>query len=365
MATIGIDATYLVDEMRYGISRYSRRLIESLWDLPSAHRFVACYRLSRLFRRGECVRPPPEKGERRFFQPPWGWRLKSKLDLFHSLAQRPPPFRFRREVVTVHDVFPLTGKDYSTPGFQQAFSPLLREAVERATRIITPSAYTAGELERHLKVSREKVRVVPEGVDTNFLPLPEEEKLAVRKRLLGREGEGKLLLHVGAIQTRKNLINCLRALSLLPAECRLVLVGGEGHGSEQVHRYIREKGISARVRVLGYVDEAELGALYEAADLLLFPSLEEGFGLPVLEAMSHSLPVVTSNTSALPEVGGDAALYVNPQDPEEIARKTSEVIENKTLRENLVSRGRARAREFSWRRTAEATLAVYEEVLSQ
>ena len=361
MATIGIDATYSAEEKPYGIARYSLRLMENLFALPCSHRFVLCYRLSRLFRRKPFTPPSGKPVERCFIHPPLGWRLKSKLDLFHSLAQRPPPFRFRREVVTVHDVFPLTGKDYSTPGFQRAFSALLTAAVERAARIITPSEFTARELEKCCPVSRERIRVIPEGVDPPRRTMTEREKQTRRRKILG--GEGRILLHVGAIQTRKNIVNCLRALPGLPKDCCLVLAGGDGHGSEAVYRHIRRNGLSSRVRVLGYVPQDQVEELYQIASLLLFPSREEGFGLPVLEAMSHSLPAVISSSSALPEVGGDAALYVNPEEVEDITRKVSAVLEDPSLREKLVSRGLQRIQGFSWKRTAESTLQVYEELL--
>ena len=363
MATIGIDATYSAEEKPYGISRYSLRLIENLLALPSSHKFVICYRLSRFFRRKQFVPISGKLAQRSFIHPPVGWRLKSKLDLFHSLAQRPPAFRFRREVVTVHDVFPLTGKDYSTPGFQEAFSVLITSAVERAARIITPSEFTARELVKYCPVSRESVRVIPEGVDPPRRTMTEQEKRTRRRNFLG--GEGRILLHVGAIQTRKNILSCLRALPGLPKDCNLVLAGGDGHGSEDVYRHIRRNGLSSRVRVLGYVTQNRVEELYEIASLLLFPSLEEGFGLPVLEAMSHSLPAVISSSSALPEVGGDAALYVSPEDVPDITRKVSAVLEDTTLRGKLVSRGLQRVQSFSWKRTAESTLQVYEELLQE
>ena len=363
VARIGIDATYSVDENAYGGSRYSRRLVESLLALPSGHHFLICYRLSRLFRRKRFIPLAGHRAGRAYFQPPWGWRLRKRLDVFHSLAQRPAPFRFRHEVVTVHDVFPLTGEDYSTPAFRRVFSDLLMRSVQRADRVLTPSEYTASELVKHGNVPREKIRLVPYGVDPPARILTAEEKRRRRRELLGQEG--RILLNVGALQTRKNQVRCLETLRRLPEDIFLVLAGGEGHGSEAVHSYIRANHLDRRVRLLGYVSDLRVEELYELADVLLFPSLEEGFGLPVLEAMAHSLPVVTSSSSALPEVGGDAALYVNPHEVEDIARKASAALNDEPLRNRLVERGLRRVKEFSWRRVAEATLQVYEEILSE
>jgi len=369
MSTIALDATYTVDPQPAGIPMYSRRLIESLAELDTPHRFLLCYRLSRFGRRRDFLRPaPPPAGSRRpalstrLFQEPLTFWLPWQAELFHSLAQRTPPFRFRKEIVTVIDLFPLTGRDYSTPEFQGKFSDLLLEAVERATLIITPSHYTTAQLLEHTSVDKSRVRVVPFGVDTPRGVMTVEERQVERERLVGKGN--RIILSVGAIQARKNTLNAVRAVASLPANYRLVLAGGDGHGSQAVHEFIGREGLASRVTRLGYVSADRLSVLYRAADLLLFPSLEEGFGLPVLEAMVYGLPVVASRTSSLPEVGGEAALYVDPQDPSDIAENVRQVTENSSLRERMIAQGLARAREFTWRRTAEMTLRVYEEALA-
>ena len=360
MATIGLDATYTLGARPTGIATYSRRLIESLAALPTPHRFLVCYRLSRWNRRREFLRLPGCPV--RLFQRPLTFWLPWQADLFHSLAQRPPALRFRREVVTVHDAFPITGRDYSTPEFQRRFSALLREAVERAARVITDSEYTARQLEVHCGVERERIRVVPCGVDEPAGTLTPAERLRERERLVGQGNE--MLLSVGNLEVRKNLVNALGALALMPERYRLVLAGGDGYGAEAIHAFIAEQGLQRRVVLLGFVAAERLPALYESASALLFPSLEEGFGFPVLEAMAHGLPVVTSNTSSLPEVGGDAALYVDPLDVNGIAAQAARAVEDQILRRELMEKGRARARQFTWRRAAEAVLKVYEEVLA-
>jgi O-antigen biosynthesis alpha-1,2-mannosyltransferase len=368
MATIALDATYTVDAQPTGVAMYSRRLIESLLLLDTTHRFLVCYRLSRFRRRREFLRPSNSaapgraKFSTRLFQQPLTFWLPWEAELFHSLAQRPPAFRFRKEIVTVIDVFPLTGRDYSTPDFQRKFSALLLEAADRALRVITPSQYTMEQLLKHTSVAPEKVRVVPFGVDAPTGALSPEQRLRERQRLVGMGNE--MVLSVGAIQTRKNTLSALRALQMLPPRYHLVLAGGNGFGSEAIHEFIRKEGLQSRVAVLGYVAADSIPALYQAASAFLFPSFEEGFGLPVLEAMSYGLPVVASQTSSLPEVGGDAALYVNPHRPPDIAEKVLRAVEDASQREKMTQGGLARAREFTWRRTAEAVLRVYDEVLS-
>jgi glycosyltransferase involved in cell wall biosynthesis len=368
MSTIGLDATYTVDPQPSGVAVYSRKLIESLATLETTHRFLVCYRLSRLRRRKAFIRPASQPGSRGptfevcLFQEPFTFWLPWRAELFHSLAQRPPAFRFKKEIVTIHDIFPLTGRDYSTADFQVKFSRLLEEAARRAARIITPSAYTAGQLMQHLGVPREKIRVIPEGVELPGTFLSAAERVRERQRLVGRGHE--MVLNVGVIQTRKNTLNALHALEKLPEGYRMVLVGGDGHGSEAIHDYIRRQRLGSRVQVRGHVPAGELIPMYQAASVLLFPSWEEGFGLPVLEAMANGLPVVASRTAALPEVGGEAALYVDPHDPQEMAGKVVRAVEDSELRQKMIQQGFDRAREFSWKRAAEATLKVYDEALS-
>ncbi|MGO9275777.1 MAG: glycosyltransferase family 4 protein [Terriglobia bacterium] len=362
MSTIALDATYTVDPQPSGVAMYSQRLIESLLDLDTPHRFLVCYRLSRWKRRRLFMRPrAPTNFSVRWFQEGLTFWLPWEAELFHSLAQRPPAFRFRHEVVSIIDLFPITGRDYSTPDFQRKFSALLLEAAARATLVITPSQFTADQLRKHSSVPAEKVRLVPFGVDLPSNLTGEEERRRERESLVGKGNE--MLLSIGAIQTRKNTLNALRALELLPARYRLVLAGADGFGAEAVHQFIRKQQLEPRVTRLGYVTAARVRELYQAASVFLFPSLEEGFGLPVLEAMSYGLPVVASGTSSLPEVGGDAALYVDPHRPHDIAEKVQRASEDAEARRVMIGRGLARASEFTWRRCAEGTLKVYDEAL--
>ena len=366
MATIALDATYTLGAQPSGVAVYCKRLIESLATLESEHHYLLCYRISRFKMRRDFLRPNPAPQPRRprfsvrYYHNPWTFWLPWQAEIFHSLVQRPPAFRFKKEIVTVLDLCPLTGKDYSTPEFQRKFSALLLEAVGRAVRVITPSRHTADQLLKYTAVPREKICMIPLGVDFPAESLPPERRVRERERLVGKGN--KMILTVGAVQTRKNTLNALKALRHLPECYRLVIAGGNGHGSEAAHNFIRTEGLSSRALVLGYVPAERLPVLYDAANVFVFPSFEEGFGLPVLEAMAHGLPVVASETSCLPEVGGDAAIYVDPHDPQVIARKVMQAAEDDSLRESMMERGLKRAREFTWHCTAAAYLKVYDEV---
>ena len=208
----------------------------------------------------------------------------------------------------------------------------------------------------------EKIVIIPGGVDFPATGMNEDDRAREREHWVGKGNE--MVLSVGVIQTRKNSLNAVRALASLPANFRMVLAGGNGHGSRAVHDFIRRENLSSRVITPGYVAADRLPALYQAASVFLFPSLDEGFGFPVLEAMTYGVPVVTANKSSLPEVGGDAALYADPHDPVQIAAQIRRVVEDSNLRRGLISSGFTRAREFSWSKAAEATLKVYDELLA-
>lgn len=368
MACIALDATYTVEPEPSGVAAYSRRLIQSLAAVDSRHRFLLCYRLSRLGRRKEYLRPQKSPGAQgpefsvRLYQELFTFWLPWQARLFHSLAQRPPAFHFEKEIVTIFDIFPITSPDYSTPEFQRKFSTLLRQAIARAQRVITLSNYTAGQLVDHVGVPSGKIVVIPGGVDFPPRAMSEDERALEREHWVGKGNE--MVLSVGVLQTRKNTLNAVLALASLPANFRMVLAGGNGHGSEAVHDFIRREGLASRVVTPGYVAPELLARLYQAASAFLFPSLEEGFGFPVLEAMTYGVPVVTANTSSLPEVGGDAALYVDPHDPTQIAAQVRRTVEDSELRAKLIRDGLARSHEFSWNKAALATLEVYEELLA-
>jgi glycosyltransferase involved in cell wall biosynthesis len=265
--------------------------------------------------------------------------------------------------VTIHDVFPLSARNYFTEDYRRKFSALLLKAIGRAARILVPSHYTAEQLVRHAEVGRQRIRIIPYGVTLPLSLMQPDERLRQREQVVGNGNE--MVLLVGVLENRKNTLNALRALSKLPERYRLVLVGGDGYGSEAIHDFIRKEQWASRVTLLGRVSDERIATLYQAASVLLFPSLEEGFGLPVLEAMAHELPVVASCASSLPEVGGEAALYVDPHDPADIAEKVRRAVEDSSQRGRMIEQGRARAQEFSWQRVVERTCEVYDEVLAE
>jgi len=267
--------------------------------------------------------------------------------LFHALNQR-VDVPARQTVTTFHDLFVITG-EYSTPEFRTRFAEQARQAAIRSNLIIAVSRFTAGQLEQFLGVEPARVRVIPHGVH-----VPAEASNTSRQNLV---------LFVGAIQRRKNVSGLVRAFERMPPSWRLALAGAaDGFGAAEELHVIENSPRKSDIDVLGYVTPTELEALYRRARIFAFPSLDEGFGMPVLEAMANSIPVITSNRSALPEVAGDAALLVNPDEPEEIAAALVRLASDNALCEDLIRRGRERASQFSWESALAKTWEVYKEL---
>jgi glycosyltransferase involved in cell wall biosynthesis len=367
MANIALDATDIVDLLPRGTATYSRQLLESLAKVECSHHFRIYYPLARLSQRHRFLKPLVRPGPasprftRGVYSRPFTFWLPWQADVVHALSQQPPPFRYKKEIVTIHDVIPLVDGDYYEPPIKERFARLLRESAERAVRIITPSHYTADRLVEMLGTPREKLRVIAEGVDPPRHVMNDAERKEERERLVGKGSE--MILSVGVLENRKNVLNVLRAMQLLPARYQLVLAGGNGYGAETIHGFIRRERLESRVTLLGHVAPGSLSEVYQAASVFLFPSLEEGFGLAVLEAMANGTPVVSSAISSLPEVAAQGAVYAEARDPRDLAEKTQQLVEDLNLREKMIAAGLARAKQFSWPRMARETVEVYEEVL--
>lgn len=317
---------------------YSQELLTGLADAHPECEFRWCYRAHRIRRSWSTALPPNVR--RGLLQEPFAPRGD---DLFHGLNQRLPNARLRHPVATFHDLFVLTG-DYSTPEFRQRFAEQARHASAQAEAIITVSEFTARQVHELLGVPRDRIHVVHHGITARTAPA------AVRE---------KVILHVGAIQRRKNVVRLIEAFETVDASWRLVLAGSNGYGAEEIHRRIDSSPARERIVRPGYLSSDDLAKWYECATVFAFPSLDEGFGMPVLEAMAAGVPVLTSNRSALPEVAGDAALLVDPEDPEALQTGLRNLTESEELRADLVQRGLERIRCFTWTEAVSATWKVY------
>jgi glycosyltransferase involved in cell wall biosynthesis len=239
---------------------------------------------------------------------------------------------------------------------------LTRLSVQRAGRVLAVSASTRRDVIRYYGVPAEKVDVVYNGVDPAFEPLPGDQVAVFR----ARQGlPDRFILFVGTLEPRKNVARLIRAYAQLPrSRPPLLLVGGKGWFYEDIFRLVEEMDLSADVHFVGYVPAEDLPLWYNAADLFVYPSLYEGFGLPPLEAMACGTPVVASTSSSLPEVVGDAGLLVDPADTAGLAAALQAGVSDAGVRARLRQAGPERARQFSWQATARETVDSYRRALA-
>lgn len=284
---------------------------------------------------------------------------RSGADLFHGTHSVVPLACPVPSVVTIHDLafirFPQTFRAYNRTYLDFA----TRLSARRAARVLVVSEHTRREVIGLLGVAPERVVVTPNAVRDHFRP-PDQATLDAFRARKGLPE--RFVLYVGTLEPRKNLITLLEAYARLSRrqDAPLLMGGGKGWMYDAVFRRLDELGLRDRVRFIGYLDEEELPLWYAAATVFVFPSIYEGFGMPPLEAMACGAPVVTSNAASLPEVVGDAGLMVPPDDPDGFAAAIERLLDDAELRRELRERGFRQAQAYSWRTTAERTLAAYE-----
>ncbi len=340
---IALDATYSLGPNLSGVGVYSRAILSGLAQAHAEADYSFCYRPHR-FRQSFSERLPRNCRRTLLWN---GW--PSSPDLFHGLNQRIDSLRYRRTVATFHDLFVMTG-DYSTPEFRRRFTGQARTAAERSDLIIAVSRFTAGQVQDLLKVEAARIRVVPHGATPATAPA----QPATRDRMI---------LFVGALQRRKNIVRLVEAFEETAPGWKLVLAGSLGFGAEEILARIQRSPRKADIRTPGYVPGITLEELFQRASVFAFPSLDEGFGMPVLDAMARGVPVLTSNASALREVSGGAALLVDPSDVASIAAGLRRLTGDQTLRDELIRKGLERSKEFNWEKAVEQTWNVYLELL--
>jgi glycosyltransferase involved in cell wall biosynthesis len=377
---IGLDASRAASAQRTGTEGYSLHLIRALLEIDQRNEYVLYFH--RPPRPG--LFPASPRWRARVIPFPRLWthvRLSLEMltappDVLFVPAHVLPLVRPRRSVVTVHDL-----------GYRhepQAHRLLDRLYLELSTRynaraashVIADSTATKRDLVQLYGTDPDRITVIPLGLDELFQPVTDPARLADVRARYGIPGD--YLLYVGTLQPRKNLVRLIEAWARVIADCRLqiadlgrwtlVLAGKKGWLYEEIFATVRRLGLEGRVLFPGYVPEEDLPALLSGATAFVWPSLYEGFGLPVLEAMACGTPVIAANVSSLPEVVGDAGLLVDPLDSEALAAAMQRLLADAdpstplraSLRAELRQRGLARAKLFSWPRCARETLAVLE-----
>ena len=295
--------------------------------------------------------------------------ISNQVDIVHALSLGYKVATRKPYVVTIHDIGPLTHPQFFTKKDQWFMKGSLKQAVKKAAAMICVSQATADAVEEFALANynqsvKESLHVVHEGVDFiffMFFKVAEIKDFHLVESLLNTP----FVLTVGQISPRKNLQTVLEAFSKLKDELpnlQLITVGGNGWDNDKVKEQVNELGLENRVHFLGYVSDELLRFLYRKAVVFVYPSLFEGFGLTVLEAMASGCPVITSNTSSLPEIAGDAAILINPEDVEELSDNIVLVSTNKAKRAEMTAKGLQRAKTFTWKRAAALTFDIYKNI---
>ena len=292
--------------------------------------------------------------------------LVNRVDLIHATDHYVPRCKPAPMVATLMDAIPLSHPQWLRSEFRDIKNFLWKRAANWADEVITISDYSKIELSKWTGIALNKITVIPLAVDERwFRSVSHDEFARVRQSYQLPE---TFFVSIGTLQPRKNVESTIwahRALS--PAErirTPLIIIGRAGWKCDEVMQLIEEDSASGAVRWLKHVPDADLLPVLKLASALVFPSLGEGFGLPVLEAFAASVPVITSNTTSLPEVTGDAAISINPLDVDAISRSMQQVLDDQNLVLMLKQRGLARAKEFTWQACADATLQVYQNMLA-
>jgi glycosyltransferase involved in cell wall biosynthesis len=296
---------------------------------------------------------------------------RERVDLFHSTNFMAPLMRGRAKLVTtIHDIIPLKFPRYAPRSKKTRLFPIYKGLMKRLVAvsdlIIADSEQSRRDIIEFLGAPADKVRRIYLGVDPKYRPLPAAIGAEVKQRLGVRD---RLALFAGRADPYKNLISLVRAAEAVNAKgeihCTVVVAGKKDRRYPEVEQYLDRAGAHGEVRFAGSLDDDQLIPLYNAADVLVLPSLYEGFGLPPLEAMACGIPVICSNRASLPEVVGDAGILVEPTDVRAIADAMERVFTDGALRARMSAAGLERAKLFPWKRTAEETLALYNELAGQ
>lgn len=389
MLSIGLDVSALdrgfKSHAERGIGRYAAELKKYFEALPKGdlsvgffdHRMLRSGLLDRLAE----ISPVGRQTLKQQLLYPLNLRRGAmrKFSALHFPAHMDPPsWGFVPYAVTVLDLIPLVLEELyraEQPGWRFRFARFLEiKAIKGAKVVLAISENTARDVERILGIPRERIVVTPLGVDEKFFSRPESKPAAVRDRWSIAQ-DAPVILYVGGIDPRKNVLMMLevfaevRRIKIEAGETAPVMIMAGGIQTQKEWPKVRAKtaelGLDRAVVFTGYVPDAELLELYSIASIFFFPSLYEGVGLPPLEALAAGLPVVSSNTSAMPEVLGDAALLVDPRDRESMVHEISSLLSDAPRRERMSQEGPAQARKFSWRSTGDKTLEAYKRLANR
>lgn len=374
---IGIDARIILYQRRGG-AQYIYKLLEALFAIDKENE----YRLLFSYFRGadkkviKKLKGPNVKARvlrlpNRILTSMWDKfsfpsieLLLGKTDLFHiPYCHHVLPLKSKL-VVTIHDLIPLRFPEWFPQKILDSFRKTHAVVLKKAQIVITDSQNSKKDIVELMGVNEGKIRVILLGIDQAYRPL--EDKKELLQHLRQYRINDRYILFVGGANENKNLIRLLQAYEIFrknsSARHKLVLVGQRSWGYDRLLMEVKNLELQRDIIFTGYIPDEELLYIYNGADLLVYPSLYEGFGLPPLAAMACGVPVVAANTSSVPEVVADAGILINPYNVEELAQAIMNVLNDSGLRENLIQKGLLRSKQFSWEKCARETLEVYREI---
>lgn len=288
------------------------------------------------------------------------------VDLYHATNfVLPPTLSATKTVVTVHDLSFARVPEAASPRLKKYLDRVVPYSVNHADYVIADSEATRQDIIHLYSISPEKVETLLSGIHSRYLSGVLFSLLTIRSAY--NLPDTPYIFAVGTVQPRKNYSRIIRALKILREhgyDLDFVIAGGKGWLEDEMYATIHETGLQDHVHLIGFADDAHLPTLYANAECVVFPSLYEGFGFPVLEGMACGTPVVTSNVSSLPEVAGDAALLVDPYDIEAIAHAVQQILDDSDLKSQLIQRGYEQIKHFTWERSAQQLVEIYNRVLA-
>lgn len=303
-----------------------------------------------------------------FIPLPYSWFFGKGSDITHFFNYIVPPFVHGKKVVTIHDMVYKAFPETMNSKTRILLNLAMNKSMKRADVVVTDSEFSRSEIIKYFPQYRDKVEVVPCGVDCDMFK-PIQDRSIIEKVKANHNIKGKYFLYLGTLEPRKNLTRLVKAYEILSRrkeDCPLlVLAGGKGWLYDEIFEEVNKSGLGDKVIFTQYIPGEEICPLMNGAEAFVFPSLYEGFGMPPLEAMACGTPVIVSGSASLPEVVGDCGLIVDAYSEESIADAMGKIADNEELRKQLSEKGIIRAREFSWKKSAEKLYTIYERLVQQ
>ena len=303
-----------------------------------------------------------------FIPLPYSWFFGKGSDITHFFNYIVPPFVHGKKVVTIHDMVYKAFPETMNSKTRILLNLAMNKSMKRADAVVTDSEFSRSEIIKYFPQYRDKVEVVPCGVDCDMFK-PVQDRSIIEKVKANHNIKGKYFLYLGTLEPRKNLTRLVKAYEILSRrkeDCPLlVLAGGKGWLYDEIFEEVNKSGLGDKVIFTQYIPGEEICPLMNGAEAFVFPSLYEGFGMPPLEAMACGTPVIVSGSASLPEVVGDCGLIVDAYSEESIADAMGKIADNEELRKQLSEKGIIRAREFSWKKSAEKLYTIYERLVQQ